>query len=104
MIFVDTPGLHRYEPRAINKVMNKSATSAMGDVDLVLFLIDRGKWTEGDSWVLEKLRSVRVPVALVINKIDLLDDPNELLPEMDELHARHEFAGIFHISALRQKI
>ena len=59
MIFVDTPGLHRNEPRAINKAMNKSATSAMADVDLVLFLIDRGKWTEEDSWVLEKLRSVR---------------------------------------------
>jgi len=103
MIFVDTPGLHRNEPRAINKAMNKSATSAMADVDLVLFLIDRGKWTEEDSWVLEKLRSVKVPVALVINKMDLLDDPNALLPEMDELHARHDFAGIFPISALRQK-
>ena len=103
MIFVDTPGLHRNEPRAINKAMNKSATSAMADVDLVLFLIDRGKWTEEDSWVLEKLRSVKVPVALVINKMDLFDDPNALLPEMDELHTRHDFAGIFPISALRQK-
>ena len=103
MIFVDTPGLHRNEPRAINKAMNRSATSAMADVDLVLFLIDRGKWTEEDSWVLEKLRSVEVPVALVVNKMDLFDDPNALLPEMDELHARHDFAGIFPISALRQK-
>jgi GTP-binding protein Era len=42
MIFVDTPGLHRDEPKAINKAMNRSATSAMADVDLVLFLIDRG--------------------------------------------------------------
>tara|TARA_B100000242_G_C42885210_1_gene410740 strand:- start:89 stop:739 length:651 start_codon:yes stop_codon:yes gene_type:complete len=75
----------------------------MADVDLVLFLIDRGKWTEEDSWVLEKLRSVEVPVALVVNKMDLFDDPNALLPEMDELHARHDFAGIFPISALRQK-
>ena len=103
MIYVDTPGLHRNEPRAINKAMNKSATSAMADVDLVLFLIDRGKWTEEDSWVLEKLRSVKVPVALVVNKMDLLDDPNALLPSMDALQARHEFAGIFPISALRQK-
>ena len=86
MIFVDTPGLHRNEPRAINKAMNKSATSAMADVDLVLFLIDRGKWTEEDSWVLEKLRSVKVPVALVVNKMDLLDDPNALLPELSLIH------------------
>ena len=103
MIFVDTPGLHRHEPKAINKAMNRSATSAIADVDIVLFLIDRAKWTEEDAWVLEKLVSVKAPVALVINKVDLLDDYGALLPEMGELQALHEFAGIFPISALRQK-
>jgi GTP-binding protein Era len=103
MIFVDTPGLHRDEPKAINKAMNRSATSAMADVDLVLFLIDRGKWTEGDAWVLEKLRTVKAPVALIVNKMDLMDDPKALLPEMESLHALHDFAGVFPISALRQK-
>jgi GTP-binding protein Era len=103
MIFVDTPGLHRDEPKAINKAMNRSATSAMADVDLVLFLIDRGKWTEEDAWVLEKLRTVKAPVALIVNKMDLMDDPKALLPEMESLHALHDFAGLFPISALRQK-
>ena len=103
MIFVDTPGLHRDEPKAINKAMNHSATSAMADVDLVLFLIDRGKWTEEDAWVLEKLRTVKAPVALIVNKMDLMDDPKALLPEMQSLHALHDFAGVFPISALRQK-
>ena len=103
MIFVDTPGLHRDEPKAINKAMNRSATSAMADVDLVLFLIDRGKWTEEDAWVLEKLRTVNAPVALIVNKMDLMDDPKALLPEMESLHALHDFAGVFPISALRQK-
>ena len=103
MIFVDTPGLHRDEPKAINKAMNRSATSAMADVDLVLFLIDRGKWTEEDAWVLEKLRTVKAPVALIVNKMDLMDDPKALLPEMESLHAIHDFAGVFPISALRQK-
>ncbi len=103
MIFVDTPGLHRDEPKAINKAMNRSATSAMADVDLVLFLIDRGKWTEEDAWVLEKLRTVKAPVALIVNKMDLMDDPKALLPEMESLHALHNFAGVFPISALRQK-
>lgn len=103
MIFVDTPGLHRDEPKAINKAMNRSATSAMADVDLVLFLIDRGKWTEEDVWVLEKLRTVKAPVALIVNKMDLMDDPKALLPEMQSLHALHDFAGVFPISALRQK-
>ena len=103
MIFVDTPGLHRDEPKAINKAMNRSATSAMADVDLVLFLIDRGKWTEEDAWVLEKLRTVKAPVALIVNKMDLIDDPKALLPEIESLHALHDFAGVFPISALRQK-
>ena len=103
MIFVDTPGLHRNEPKAINKAMNRSATSAMSDVDLVLFLIDRAKWTEEDSWILEKLESVSAPVALVINKMDLLDDPNSLLPELETLQARSNFSGVFPVSALRQK-
>jgi GTP-binding protein Era len=103
MIFVDTPGLHRDEPKAINKAMNRSATSAMADVDLVLFLIDRGKWTEEDAWVLEKLRTVKAPVALIVNKMDLMDDPKALLPEMQSLDALHDFAGVFPISALRQK-
>ena len=103
MIFVDTPGLHRNEPKAINKAMNRSATSAMSDVDLVLFLIDRAKWTEEDSWILEKIESVSAPVALVINKMDLLDDPNSLLPALETLQARSNFAGVFPVSALRQK-
>lgn len=103
MIFVDTPGLHRNEPKAINKAMNRSATSAMSDVDLVLFLIDRGKWTAEDNWILDKLVSVSVPVALVINKVDLLDDTKSLLPELEGLQSRANFAGIFPISALRQK-
>ncbi|MDB2653979.1 GTPase Era [Luminiphilus sp.] len=103
MIFVDTPGLHRDEPKAINKAMNRSATSAMADVDLVLFVIDRGKWMEEDAWVLEKLRTVKAPVALIVNKMDLMDDPKALLPEMESLHALHDFAGVFPISALRQK-
>ena len=103
MIFVDTPGLHRNEPKAINKAMNRSATSAMSDVDLVLFLIDRGKWAEEDSWVLEKIESAKAPVALVINKMDLLDDPNTLLPELEGLQSRANFAGVFPVSALRQK-
>ena len=103
MIFVDTPGLHRNEPKAINRAMNRSATSAMSDVDIVLFLTDRARFTAEDEWILEKLATVKVPVALVINKIDLLDDPTALLPELEAIAARGLFAEIFPISALRQK-
>ena len=103
MIFVDTPGLHRNEPKAINRAMNRSATSAMSDVDIVLFLTDRARFTAEDEWILEKLATVKVPVALVINKIDLLDDPKALLPELEAIAARELFAEIFPTSALRQK-
>lgn len=103
MIFVDTPGLHRSEPKAINRAMNRSATSAMSDVDIVLFLTDRARFNAEDEWILEKLASVKVPVALVINKIDLLEDPQSLLPELDALDTRGLFSEIFPVSALRQK-
>ena len=103
MIFVDTPGLHRNEPKAINKAMNRSATSAMSDVDLVLFLIDRATWTAEDSWMLEKIESVSAPVALGISQTEWLEDPHSVLPELETLQARSNFAGVFPVSALRQK-
>jgi len=52
VIFVDTPGIHTSQPKAINRYMNKAASSALADVDLVLFVVDRNRWTEEDDKVL----------------------------------------------------
>ena len=63
MIFVDTPGLHRNEPKAINRAMNRSATSAMSDVDIVLFLTDRARFTPEDECTGSDLTPSRAEVA-----------------------------------------
>ena len=101
LIYVDTPGMHLGQSKAINRAMNKAATSALNDVDLTLLLCDRTKWTEEDEVVLELIGRQRTPVALVINKVDLMEQKNELLPFTESLSARCEFDAVFPISALR---
>ena len=101
MIFVDTPGMHREQPKAINRFMNRAATSVLGHVDVVLFLVDRTRWTPEDDLVARALEEVKAPVALVINKIDMLDDRNVLLPWAESLSAQNRFDAVIPISALR---
>lgn len=100
VIFVDTPGMHKEQGKALNRYMNRAASSALADVDLVLFLIDRNRWTPEDDLVLRALEGVDAPVALVINKIDMLADKHVLLPWAEEVMARREFDALFPISAL----
>jgi GTP-binding protein Era len=103
IIFVDTPGIHADGGKALNRVMNRAATSALADVDLVLFLIDRNRWTDEDELVLQSLQHVKAPVVLVINKQDLLDDKTALLPFTEDLLARYDFAAVIPVSALRRQ-
>lgn len=100
-IYVDTPGLHLRDEKAINRYMNRAASAALADVDLALFVVDRDRWTDEDELVLEKLRHVQCPVVLVVNKIDRVNDKSELLPLMESLNQRLEFAAIVPVSALR---
>lgn len=102
-VYVDTPGMHKKEVRAINKMMNKAATSALRDVNLVLFVIDGQKWTQNDELVLEKLKNAEMPVILVINKVDTLDDKKALLPLIQERIQLMNFAEIVPVSALRNQ-
>ena len=101
LVYVDTPGMHLGQSKAINRAMNKAAASALNDVDLTLFLCDRTKWTGEDDFVLELVGRQRTPVALVINKVDLMEQKNELLPFIEGLSARCEFNAVFPVSALR---
>ena len=100
-VFVDTPGMHKKEVRAINKMMNRAAHSALRDVNLVLFVIDANKWTQNDELVLEKLKNAGMPVILVINKIDTLESKREALPLILERGKLMDFAEIVPVSALR---
>jgi GTP-binding protein Era len=98
-IYVDTPGLHQEEKRAINRLMNRAATSSIGDVEMVLFVVEGTRWTSDDDHVLSKLQHLRCPVVLVINKIDLLNDKEELLPHIQMVAQKMNFADILPLSA-----
>ena len=102
IIFVDTPGLHKDAGKAINRYMNRAASAAIRDVDLVVFVVDRTAWTEEDGIVLEQIEQSGLPTMLVVNKIDLLANKAELLPHLQILATKSEFAAILPVSALRQ--
>ena len=98
-ILVDTPGLHIDEKKAINRLMNRAASSSISEVELVLFLVEGTHWTNDDEMVLQKVKQSGVPCILVINKVDNVEDKEELLPQLQKLGSRHEFADIIPISA-----
>lgn len=98
-IYVDTPGLHLNAKKAMNRFMNKAVTSTFDDVNLILFVIEAGQWTDEDEHVLQRLKTVRVPVMLVVNKIDQLDEKGALLPLMQSLAEKMSFVEIVPLSA-----
>jgi GTP-binding protein Era len=102
-IYVDTPGLHADEKRAINKLMNRAASSSFADVSLVLFVIEGTRWTSDDDLVLEKVKRAGVPCWLVINKIDMVPEQSQLLDTLKELNKKHEFAHLLPVSAKQGK-
>ncbi|KKM68923.1 hypothetical protein LCGC14_1456070, partial [marine sediment metagenome] len=101
-VYVDTPGMHLEEPRAINRYMNKAATSALVGVDVVVFVVDQLAWTTADEMVLEKLSKLPCPVILAVNKVDRIEKRENLLPHMDMLSRKREFAEIIPMSALKE--
>lgn len=101
-IFVDTPGLHQStdSEKAINRYMNRAASSTITDVDVVIFVVERGKWTDQDDWVLEQVKRADCPVVLVINKVDQIKDKSTLLPYLESCAKKMSFAEIIPLSAL----
>lgn len=100
-IFVDTPGIHAREVRAINERMNKAATSALSDVDVVLFVVDGLKWVADDELVFNKIKNLNKPIIAVINKSDTIKQKADLFPYLIKLNETGVFADIVPVSALR---
>ncbi len=103
IIFVDTPGLHKAADKAINRYMNRAASAAMKDVDVIVMVVDRTAWTDEDQAVLRAVSHLSVPVILAVNKVDLLTDKNALLPHLEALNSKADFAAIVPLSALRNQ-
>jgi GTPase len=101
-IFIDTPGLHNAEKRAMNRYMNRLASAVIIDADVVLFVIDSIRWHEDDEVVLQKLHNTQAPVILIINKVDKLKDKARLLPFMEEIKTKYPFAQMIPMSAKEQ--
>jgi GTPase len=99
--FVDTPGLHLGQRRALNRAMNRTAASALGDADLVLLVLEALRWTDEDELALDRIRDTKRPVIAVVNKVDRVHPRERLLPYIAELATRHEFRRIVPISARR---
>ena len=98
-VYVDTPGIHKGQKKAINRYMNKAASSALADVDLILFLVDRQVWMDEDQLVLDKIKDVKCPIILVVNKVDRIKDKQSLFPYLEQLAAKADFKAIMPLSA-----
>jgi GTP-binding protein Era len=103
MVFVDTPGIHMGNKKAINSYMNRAASSSMKDVDMILWLVESGKWTKEDSRVLEHVSQVDVPVILCINKVDKLKTAQEVLPFLEKVGQKYQATDMFPLSAFSKK-
>jgi GTP-binding protein Era len=103
IIFVDTPGLHRNAGKAMNRLMNRTAASALMDADLVVFMVEAARWTDEDEDVLKRVIASDVPAIALLNKIDEVHPKDRLLRSISKLAARHEFEAIIPVSARKRK-
>jgi GTP-binding protein Era len=99
VVYVDTPGIHHTAKRALNRYMNRVAQASFRDVDLVMFLVEAGKWTRQDDFVAKALRSADVPVMLVLNKIDEISDKESLLGFVENQIDVESYDSLMMISA-----
>ena len=99
LIYVDTPGIHDFNGRAMNRHMNRTASSVLSDVDVVVFLVEGLRWTPDDDLVLKKLAHAGSPVILAVNKIDTLEKRVDLLPGLQALAEKFSFKEIVPVSA-----
>jgi GTP-binding protein Era len=103
LLLVDTPGIHGRQPRAMNRYMNRVARGAVEGVDAAVLVIEAGRWLEDDALAYDALRESKVPVVLVINKVDKIADKTKLFPFIAEVTNGREFAAVHPVSALKSK-
>ncbi len=102
IVFMDTPGMHRDEKKALNRYLNKTADTTLLGVDVVVWLIDGLNFQPYDDVIFKKLERANLPVILVINKIDRVEDKEAMLAFLAEAQERYPFAEIVPISALKK--
>jgi GTP-binding protein Era len=98
--FVDTPGLHRQEGRALNRAMNRTAAAAALDADLILLVVEAMRFGDEDRMALTRAQEASRPVIAVINKVDQVYPRDLLLPFIAQIGKEHAFAEVMPVSAL----
>lgn len=101
LVLVDTPGIHAGQKRMLNKYMNRSAQSSLGDADLIVFVVEALRWGQEDEQVLERIRNSERPVLAIVNKVDRVHPKERLLPFLQMLTERHPFVEVIPLSAHR---
>lgn len=102
LVLVDTPGIHREQKRAMNRMMNRAARGALEGVDAALLVVQAGRWDDEDGLAYDALRAAGMPVVLVVNQVDRLKDKTALLPYLAKVTAGRDFAGVHPVSALKR--
>jgi GTP-binding protein Era len=103
ILFVDTPGIHKRGGKALNRILNQTAESILPDVDVIVFVVQAGSWTEEDEKVLKGIKRSGRPTILVLNKMDKLERREEALQLLSELSKKHAFEQMIPASALQGK-
>lgn len=99
IIFTDTPGIHKPSNK-LGNIMNKKAYNNTEGVDIILFLVDISKgFGKGDRFILDKIKDKDIPIFLLLNKIDLVKNKENLLKQINDLKELHDFKEIIPISA-----
>jgi len=99
IIYVDTPGIHDNEKKAMNRYMNRTAGASFKDVDVIVLLVEAMRWTNEDELVIKRLQHMSTPVVLAVNKVDLIKKKEELLPFIEKIKNKYEFKDIIPLSA-----
>ncbi|MGA0584090.1 MAG: GTPase Era [Castellaniella sp.] len=99
-VFVDTPGFQTRHGGAMNRMMNRVVTQALAEVDVVIHVVEAGKWSAGDAGVVPLLPKNR-PVILAVNKVDAVKDKNALFAYVSRLVEQFPYAAVVPVSALR---
>jgi len=99
VLYVDTPGIHDGQKKAINRYMNQTAVSILRDVDVVVWMTDRASWNEDDEKARDAMRELGCPLIIAVNKIDLLAGQDVLIKKLSELAENFPNAELTPISA-----
>ena len=105
-VFVDTPGFQTRHNNALNRALNKTVKGAVGDVDLILFVVEAGMFNQADAKVLALIGGdggKSIPTLLLANKLDQVTRRADIAPWLQDMQQRHKFAEFVPMSAKNAK-